>query len=114
MTRVRAGGLVARYPVGARVDVHIDPNDPKNVLLEPAQQGNLTALIVFAIVFGFIAAILTAHSIAGHVLYTSNGAPLFVFGMPILALLGAVASVVAFVRGRRQARARMSTVDTVV
>jgi hypothetical protein len=107
MTRVRAGGLVARYPVGARVDVHIDPNDPKNVLLEPAQQGNLTALIVFAIVFGFIAAILTAHSIAGHVLYTSNGAPLFVFGMPILALLGAVASVVAFVRGRRQARASM-------
>jgi hypothetical protein len=29
---------------------------------------------------------------------------LFVFGIPILALLGAVASVVAFVRGRRQAR----------
>jgi len=106
-TRVLAGGLVARYPVGARVDVHIDPNDPKNVLLEPEQQGNLTALIVFAIVFGFIAAILTAHSIAGHVLYTSNGAPLFVFGMPILALLGAVASVVAFVRGRRQARASL-------
>jgi len=106
-TRVLAGGLVARYPVGARVDVHIDPNDPKNVLLEPGQQGNLTALIVFAIVFGFIAAILTAHSIAGHVLYTSNGAPLFVFGMPILALLGAVASVVAFVRGRRQARASL-------
>jgi hypothetical protein len=106
-TRVLAGGLVARYPVGARVDVHIDPNDPKNALLEPDQQGNLTALIVFAIVFGFIAAILTAHSIAGHVLYTSNGAPLFVFGMPILALLGAVASVVAFVRGRRQARASL-------
>ena len=62
---------------------------------------------MFAIVFGFIAAILTAHSIAGHVLYTSNGAPLFVFGMPILALLGAVASVVAFIRGRRQARASL-------
>jgi hypothetical protein len=34
-TRVLAGGLVARYPVGARVDVHIDPNDLKNALLEP-------------------------------------------------------------------------------
>jgi len=33
-TRVLAGGLVARYPVGARVDVHIDPNDLKNALLE--------------------------------------------------------------------------------
>ena len=36
-TRVLAGGLVARYPVGARVDVHIDPNDLKNALLEPEQ-----------------------------------------------------------------------------
>jgi hypothetical protein len=58
-------------------------------------------------VFGFIAAILTAHSIAGHVLYTSNGVPLFVFPLPILALLGAVFSVVAFVRGRRLASASM-------
>ena len=49
--------------------------------------------------------ILTAHSIAGHVLYTGNGAPLFVFPLPILALLGAVFSVIAFVRGRRLASA---------
>lgn len=105
MTRVLAGKLVGRYPVGARVDVHIDPNDPKNVLLEPAQQANLTALLAFTIVFGFIAAILVAHSIAGHVLYTSNGAPLFAFPLPILALLGAVFGVAAFVRGRRLASA---------
>jgi hypothetical protein len=105
MTRVLAGGLVARYPVGNYVDVHVDPDDPKNALLEPDRQDNLAALIAFTFVFGFIAAILSAHSIAGHVLYTSNGAPLFVFGMPILALLGAVLGVVAFVRGRRQANA---------
>jgi hypothetical protein len=106
-TRVLAGGVVARYPVGARVDIHIDPNDPKNALLEPAQQANLAALVALTVVFGLIAAILMAHSIAGHVLYTSNGAPLFVFPLPILALLGAVFSIVAFVRGRRLASASM-------
>ena len=105
MTRVLAGGLVARYPVGAHVDVHIDPDDPRNALLEPAQQSNLGALIAFTVVFGFIAAVLTAHSLAGHVLYSSNGVPLFAFGLPILVLLGAVMGVVAFIRGRRQASA---------
>ena len=116
MTRVLAGRLVARYPVGARVDVHIDPNDPKSALLEPAQQANLTALLAFTVVFGFIAAILVAHSIAGHVLYTPNGAPLFAFPLPILALLGAVFGVVAFVRGRRLASAstRWPTVAGIV
>src|SRR6202166_4581529 len=116
MTRVLAGKLVGRYPVGARVDVHIDPNDPKSALLEPAQQANLTALLAFTIVFGFIAAILVAHSIAGHVLYTSNGAPLFAFPLPILALLGAIFGVVAFVRGRRlaSASARWPTVAGIV
>ncbi len=104
-TRVLALRTVARYPVGARVDVHVDPNDPKNALLEPNNQGNLTALIAFAIVFGLIAAVLVAHSIAGHVLYTSKGVPLFVFPLPILALLGAVFGVVAFVRGRQLASA---------
>ena len=116
MTRVLAGGLVARYPVGAHVDVHTDPNDPKNALLEPTQQSNPGALIAFAVVFGVIAATLTAHSIAGHVLYTSNGVPLFVFALPILVLLFAVLGVIAFVRGRRQASAsaRWPTVAGIV
>jgi hypothetical protein len=105
MTRVLAGRLVARYPVGAHVDVHVDPNDPKNALLEPGQQRNVAAQLVFTIVFGFIAAILTAHSIAGHVLYANNGVPLFAFALPIVVLLGAVFSFVAFVRGKRLARA---------
>jgi hypothetical protein len=107
MTRVLAGKLVGRYPVGAHVDVYVDPNNPKRTLLEPAELRNVSALTALTIVFGFIAAILTAHSIAGHVLYTSNGVPLFVFPLPILALLGAVFSVVAFVRGRRLASASM-------
>jgi hypothetical protein len=104
-TRVLAGGLVARYPLGARVDVHVDPNDPKNALLEPASQGNLTSLIVFSIVFGMICAVLVAHSIAGHVLYNDKGVPLFLFPLPILILLGAVFCVIAYVRQRQLASA---------
>ena len=104
-TRVLAGGLVARYPVGARVDVHVDPNDPKNALLEPADQGNLASMIAFTIVFGLIAAVLVAHSIAGHVLYTDKGVPLFVFPLPVLVLLGAVFGVIAYIRQRQLASA---------
>ena len=107
MTRVLAGKLVGRYPVSAHVDVYVDPKNPKQTLLEPAELRNISALTAFTIVFGFIAAILTAHSIAGHVLYTSNGVPLFVFPLPILVLLGAVFGVVAFFRGRRLASASM-------
>jgi Protein of unknown function (DUF3592) len=104
-TRVLAGRLMAGYPVGARVDVYVDPNDPKNVLLEPGQQGNLAAQLAFTITFGFIAAVLVAHAIAGHVLYTSNGVPLFAFALPGVAILIAVFSVISFVRTRRLASA---------
>jgi hypothetical protein len=104
-TRVLAGRLVARYPVGARVDVYIDPNDPMNALLEPGRQGNLSAQLAFTITFGFAAAVLIAHAIAGHVLYTGNGVPLFAFALPLVAILAAVFSVVSFAKTRRLASA---------
>ncbi len=104
-TRVLALRTAARYPIGARVDVHVDPNDPKSAVLEPNNQGNLAALIAFAILFGLIAAVLVAHSIAGHVLYTDKGVPLFVFPLPVLVLLGAVFGVIAYVRQRQLASA---------
>jgi hypothetical protein len=104
-TRVLAGRQIARYPVGARVDVYVDPANAKNALLEPGQQGNLAAQSVFTIIFGVIAAILVAHAIAGHVLYTANGVPLFAFALPGLALLGAAFSVAGFARTRRLASA---------
>jgi hypothetical protein len=107
MTRVLAGKLIGRYPVGAHVDVYVDPNNPRQALLEPAELRNASALTAFTIVFGFVAAILTAHAIAGQVLYTSKGVPLFAFPLPILALLGAVFGIAAFVRGRRLASASM-------
>jgi hypothetical protein len=115
-TRVLAGRQVARYPVGARVDVYIDPNDPENALLEPGQQGNLAAQLAFTITFGFAAAVLVAHAIAGHVLYTGNGVPLFAFALPIVAILAAVFSVVSFARTRRlaSATARWPTVAGII
>jgi hypothetical protein len=99
-TRVLAIRQVARYPVGARVDVYVDSHDSSNELLEPGTKNNLAALLAVAIV-----AILTAHALAGKVLYTSNGVPLFAFALPALAILGAVASFASFIRGRRLARA---------
>lgn len=112
-TRVLAGKQVARYPVGAHVDVYVDQANPANVLLEPGQQGNLAAQLAFTITFGFIAAILIAHALAGKVLYSGNGVPLFAFALPMVAILAAIVSVVSFVRGRQlaSASARWPTVS---
>ncbi len=106
-TRVLAAKLVGRYPVGAHVDVHVDPSKPGEALLEPAAMQNAGALLAFTIVFGFIAAILTAHAVAGHVLYASNGVPLFAFALPIVALLGGVLCVAAYIKTRRLANASL-------
>jgi hypothetical protein len=91
-TRVLAMRQIARYPVGARVDVYVDPSNSTNALLEPGQQANVVAQLAFTITFGFIAAILVAHALAGKVLYTGNGVPLFAFALPIVALLAAIFS----------------------
>jgi len=104
-TRVLAARLIARYPVGAHVDVFVDPGNPGNALLEPTAAGNIAAQLAFTVVFGFAAAVLTAHSVAGHVLYAGNGVPLFAFALPAIAMIGAVAGIVAFVRARRLAGA---------
>jgi Protein of unknown function (DUF3592) len=115
-TRVLAMRQVAKYPVGARVDVYVDPNNSVSALLEPGQQANAVAQLAFTITFGFIAAILVAHALAGKVLYTGNGVPLFAFALPAVALLAAVFSVISFVRGRRlaSASARWPTVSGTV
>ena len=106
-TRVLAAKLTGRYPVGAHVDVHFDPKQPTEALLEPAAAQNVAALVAFTIVFGFIAATLTAHSLAGHVLYADNGVPLFAFALPIIVLVGGVFCVAEYVRTRRLASASL-------
>jgi hypothetical protein len=104
-TRLLAMQQVARYPLGARVDVYVNPKNPKRALLEPRAQNNIVGTIVFAVIFGVIALVLTAHAIAGRVLYTDNGVPLFAFALPGVTLLVAILGVVSFVRTRQLARA---------
>ncbi|MBI5261333.1 MAG: DUF3592 domain-containing protein [Bradyrhizobium sp.] len=104
-TRMLARRLVARYPVGALVDVHVDPKDPANAVLDPTHTSNLAALTALMVTFGAIAAVLIAHTIAGRVLYTSNGVPLFAFLLPAAAFAAAIASVLSFAGKRRLASA---------
>ncbi|EJN13115.1 Protein of unknown function (DUF3592) [Bradyrhizobium sp. YR681] len=106
-TRVLAAKLTGRYPVGAHVEIHVDPKQPAEALLEPAAAQNVAALVAFTIVFGVIAATLTAHSLAGHVLYADNGVPLFAFALPIIVLVGGVFCVAEYVRTRRLASASL-------
>jgi len=107
-TRTLAMRQAARYPVGAVVDVHVDPKDPAKALLDPSETGNLTAQLVFALTFGVIAAVLIAHVIAGHVLYTGKGVPLFAFLMPALAFVAVIAALMSFVRMRQLSRASLA------
>jgi hypothetical protein len=107
-TRMLATRLAARYPVGATVDVHVDPAHPENAVLDPAETGTLTAQFVLTVTFGIIAMVLVAHAIAGRVLTSSNGVPLFAFLLPALAFAATIASILSFVRMRRLARAGMS------
>lgn len=106
-TKVLAAKLAGRYPVGAHVDVYVDPACPAEALLEPAAAQNVAALVAFTIVFGLIAATLTAHSLAGHVLYADNGVPLFAFALPIIVLVGGVFCVAEYVSTRRLASASL-------
>jgi len=106
-TRTLATRQAARYPVGAVVDVHVDPKDPANALLDPSATGNLTAQLVFVLTFGIIAAVLIAHVIAGHVLYTAKGVPLFAFLAPALAFVAVIAALLSFVRMRQLSSASL-------
>jgi hypothetical protein len=51
--------------------------------------------------------VLTAHGIAGHVLYADNGVPMFAFALPGVTFLVAILGIVSFVRTRQLARASM-------
>lgn len=106
-TKALAIKLTGRYPVGAHVDVYVDPKRPAEALLEPAAAQNVAALVAFTIVFGLIATTLTAHSLAGHVLYADNGVPLFAFALPIVVLVGGVFCVAEYVSTRRLASASL-------
>lgn len=104
-TRILAMRLTARYPVGARVDVNVDPDDPARSVLEPPTAGSLVAQSAITVVFCVIAAVLVAHALAGEVIKTANGVPLFAFALPLVAFVVALAGLLAYARGRRLAAA---------
>jgi hypothetical protein len=62
-------------------------------------------LVVFGGVFATIAALLTAHAVAGKVLTTSGGVPLWTFCMPLGCLAVAAGSLLAWFSMRAQVRA---------
>lgn len=107
-TRMMAAKHAAHYPIGAKVDVYVDPRNAARAVLEPGRGDNAAALLVLGATFAAISAILIAHGIAGRVLYTANGVPLFAFGLPLACFAVAIGSVASFVRDRRQSRASTS------
>ncbi len=79
MTQFAAEQLVAKYPVGAAVQVYYDPKSPLHAALEPRNKSSVVPHVVLLIVFAVISIVLVAHSIAGKVLTNANGMPLFGF-----------------------------------
>lgn len=100
-TRLLAQQIVARYPVGAQVDVFYNPKRPSSAVLE-ARNAASAAFYVAVIVFGTVAAVLVAHAVAGKVVYVSDGFPLWVFLVPAAGLGVAGVCVYAFVDIRRK------------
>ncbi len=104
---VIADRIVAKYPAGAVVDVYYNPVSPSRAVLERSDRSNVTALIAFLVVFVVISAVLVAHSVAGKVLYTSDGTPLVAFVLPLFAILVGLASLVEYGLMRRRQSASL-------
>lgn len=107
MAQFAAEQLVAKYPVGAAVEVYYDPKAPTHSALEPRNKGNATPHIVFLIVFTIFSAVLIAHSVAGKVLTNANGVPLFAFTLPLFAIMVGIGAFVQYFMLRRQGAASM-------
>jgi hypothetical protein len=100
-TRMLAEQTVAKYPAGAKVDVLYNPKQPKNAVLQ-GNSGTLPAIWVLLVVFAGISLVLCAHSIAGKVLTTPNGVPLFVYLGLLVPILIAIALVGVYVKIRNE------------
>ena len=102
-TRMLAEQIVAKYPVGGKVEVLYDPKHPKNAALE-GRSATAPAIYAMLVVFTAISAVLVAHSIAGKVLTTAGGVPLFAFLGPLAAIAIAIAAIGLFFKMRRETK----------
>jgi hypothetical protein len=103
MTQIAAEAVVAKYAPGASVRVHYDPKHPGRAVLDGAKAHGLGIFVALAL-FASIGVVLVAHSVAGKVLYTNNGVPLFAYLLPVVAALIACLGIYSFVDLRRQQR----------
>jgi len=104
MLTAAAQSLSARYPVGAAVPVFYDPAKPGSALLEPRGQGKsteMTALVLFLIIFCVIEISLLPLALLGYNPATPGGMPLFGFFLPLAALAMAISGIVSYLRLRR-------------
>jgi hypothetical protein len=103
-----AKALIKKFPEGRPVDIYYDPADPSKSSIEQKGKGSAWPMAVFLIVFVPIAAILTAHAIAGKMLMMENGLPLFMLGLPLAVLLVAAGAFVGYFAIRREYKAAAS------
>jgi len=99
-----AQSLSARYPVGASVPVFYDPARPNLALLEPRGQGKsteMTALVLFLVVFCAIEIGLLPLALLGYNPSTPRGMPLFGFLLPLAGFAMAVSGLLSYLRLRR-------------
>ena len=99
-----AESLSARYPVGASVPVFHDPAKPGSALLEPRGQGKsseMTALVLFLIIFCVIEISLLPLALLGYNPSTPRGMPLFGFFLPLAGFAMAISGVASYLRLRR-------------
>jgi Protein of unknown function (DUF3592) len=76
--RMLAEKTVAKYPPGAKVDVLYNPKHPKSAVLE-SKNATQPASYIFLILFAMASIVFVSHSIAGKMLTTANGVPMFAF-----------------------------------
>jgi hypothetical protein len=101
-TRLQAEELIGKYPVGARIPVHYNSQKPSESVLEPEEASTVAALTMMLISFSLVAPVLVAHGIAGKVLTTDAGVPLWTFIGPLAAIGAGVIGIGAYLNLRRE------------
>jgi Protein of unknown function (DUF3592) len=109
--RMLAEKTVAKYPPGAKVDVLYNPKHPASAVLE-SKNATQALTYVSLVVFTMASVVFVSHSIAGKMLTTPNGVPLFVFVVLLIPIALGFVFVGGYINVQRERRisARWPTV----